>query len=181
MILWRFSRHEALDGRGGLLASGRWHTRGREILYCAPNPATALLEVLVHGAVRSPEAFGNFQFLKIEVPDSLAVERVEEGQLPRDWMIRLDVTRARGDGWLREGRTAVLLVRSVLVPETYNALINPRHEDAAQIRMLSAFRYPLDPRLFGLRPTGTERGGTRGDSSFGHRECLRAAPSPHPN
>ena len=53
--------------------------------------------MLVHGAVRSPEAFGNFQFLKIEVPERLAVERVEEWQLARDWVIRLDVTRAWGD------------------------------------------------------------------------------------
>jgi len=30
VIVWRFSRHESLDGRGGLLASARWHTRGRE-------------------------------------------------------------------------------------------------------------------------------------------------------
>jgi len=116
------------------------------------------LEVLVHGAVRSPEAFGNFQFLKIEVPESVAVERVEERQLPRDWVMRLDLTRAWGNRWLREARTAMLLVPSVLVPDTYNALINPRHNDAAQIRTLSAFPYPLDRRLFGLPPTQEERG-----------------------
>ena len=158
MTLWRFSQHAALDGRGGLVASGRWNTRGRGILYCAPNPATAVLEVLVHGAVRSPEAFGNFQFLKIEVPESVAVEGVEERQLPRDWVMRLDLSRAWGDRWLREARTALLLVPSVLVPETYNELINPRHNDAARIRTLSAFPYPLDRRLFGLPPTQEERG-----------------------
>ncbi|MGH8226964.1 MAG: RES family NAD+ phosphorylase [Steroidobacteraceae bacterium] len=149
MWLWRFSRHASLDGRGGLFAPGRWHSRGHEILYCAPNPATALLEVLVHGAVRTPEAFAGFQFLKIELPDALAAQRIEEGQLPRGWVSRVDLTRAWGDRWLREGLTAVLFVRSVLVPETYNALINPRHGDAAEMRLLGAFRFPLDERLFG--------------------------------
>ena len=127
MILWRFSQHASLDGRGGLVASGRWHTRGHEILYCAPNPATALLEVLVHGAVRSVEAFGNFQFLKLEVPDNVSRQGVAEEDLPSDWVHRLEFTRARGDHWLYEAATVVLLVRSVLVPETYNSLINPRH------------------------------------------------------
>jgi RES domain-containing protein len=154
VILWRFSQHTTLDGRGGLFASGRWHTRGREIIYCAPNPATALLEVLVHGKVRSPEAFGGFQFLKIEVPEGLAVEQVEEGQLPPDWSARHDLTRAWGDTWLRGDRTAVLIVRSVLLPETYNALINPRHADAQEVRMLSVFPYPLDPRIFAGHTAG---------------------------
>jgi RES domain-containing protein len=149
VVVWRFTQHLALDGRGGLFASARWHTRGHEILYCAPNPATALLEVLVNSGVRDAQAFGGFHFLKLDVPGEIAIERVEEGQLPPDWSRRLDLTRAWGDRWLREERSAALLVRSALVPETYNLLINPRHADAAHITRLSAFPYPLDPRLFG--------------------------------
>jgi RES domain-containing protein len=148
MIVWRFTQHETLEGRGGLLASARWHTRGHEILYSAPNPATALLEVLVHSGVRDPEAFGHFQFLKIDVPDDIQVERIEEGSLPSDWATRPELTRARGDRWLRERSSAILMVRSVLVPETYNVLINPRHRDSRRISRLAAFPYPLDPRLF---------------------------------
>ncbi len=45
------------------------------------------------------------------------------------------------------GQGALLLVRSVLVPETRNVLINPRHADAAQIQRLAVFPYPLDARL----------------------------------
>ena len=149
MVVWRFTQHLALDGRGGLFASARWHTRGREILYCAPNPATALLEVLVNSGVRDAQAFGGFHFLKLDVPDEIAIERVEEGQLPPDWSRHLDLTCAWGDRWLREERSAALLVPSVLVPETYNLLINPRHAEAARIAPLAAFPYPLDPRLFG--------------------------------
>jgi RES domain-containing protein len=58
-----------------LIASARWHTRGREILYCAPNPATALLEILVHGLVREPAALAGHRFIKREVPDE--VDRLE--------------------------------------------------------------------------------------------------------
>jgi putative toxin-antitoxin system antitoxin component (TIGR02293 family) len=48
VTLWRITGHRGLDGAGGLLAPGRWHTQGSRIAYCAPNPATALVEVLVH-------------------------------------------------------------------------------------------------------------------------------------
>ncbi len=147
MIVWRFSQHESLDGRGGLIASARWHTRGHEILYCAPNPATAVLEILVHSQVREPESLAHHRFIKIEIPDEVPRQEVDEAQLPPDWSRRIGVTRAWGDRWLRAGQGALLLVRSVLVPETRNVLINPRHADAAQIQRLAVFPYPLDARL----------------------------------
>jgi len=147
VLVWRFSPHESLDGRGGLVASARWHTRGREILYCAPNPATAVLEVLVHGQVREPDALAGHRFIKIDIPEGIFRQQVEDGQLPPDWSRRIAVTRAWGDRWLEGGQSALLLVRSVLVPETYNVLINTRHAEAARIRRIAAFPYPLDSRL----------------------------------
>jgi RES domain-containing protein len=147
VIVWRFSRHESLDGRGGLLASARWHTRGREILYCAPNPATAVLEILVQAQVRESAALSRHRFIKLEIPDEISRDSVDESQLPTDWSRRVSVTRAWGDRWLREGHAAVLTVRSVLVPETCNMIINPRHADAARIDRLTSFPYPLDSRL----------------------------------
>jgi len=147
VIVWRFSQHDSLDGRGGLLASARWHTRGHEIVYCAPNPATAVLEILVHSQVREPAALTRHHFIKIEIPDDTMRQVVDEAQLPTDWSRRPTVTRARGNRWLREGQSALLVVRSVLVPETYNLLINPRHADAAHIQRLAVIPYPLDSRL----------------------------------
>jgi RES domain-containing protein len=147
VIVWRFSQHESLDGRGGLLASARWHTRGHEILYCAPNPATAVLEILVHNQVREPLALTRHRFIKIGIPDDVTRQEIDDAQLPTDWSRRLTVTRAWGDRWLREGQSALLVVRSVLVPETYSVLVNPRHADAARMQRLAVFPYPLDSRL----------------------------------
>ena len=151
MIVWRFSQHDSLDGRGGLLASARWHTRGKEILYCAPNPAAAVLEILVHSQVREPAALARHRFIKVDVPDEVSRQSIDEAQLPTDWSRRITVTRAWGDRWLREGETAALVVRSVLVPETYNVLINPRHTDAARIKRLAVIPYPVDSRLLPRR------------------------------
>ena len=64
MTLWRISEHAALDGGGGLSFSARWHTAGRRIVYCAPNPATALLEVLVHTEIRIENVPVSFRYLR---------------------------------------------------------------------------------------------------------------------
>ncbi len=129
------------------MASGRWHSRGREILYCASNPATAVLEILVHSEVRNAEALTRHHFIKLELPDEVPRQSVDEASLPTDWSRRITVTRAWGDRWLAEGDTAVLMVRSVLVAETYNVLVNPRHVDAATVKRLGIMPYPLDSRL----------------------------------
>jgi RES domain-containing protein len=93
VIVWRFSQHESLDGRGGLLAPARWHTRGKEILYCAPNPATAVLEILVHSQIREPAALARHRFIKVDIPDEVSRQSVDEAQLPTDWSRRITVTR----------------------------------------------------------------------------------------
>jgi putative toxin-antitoxin system antitoxin component (TIGR02293 family) len=110
-------------------------------------PATAVLEILVQTQVREPAALSRHRFIKLEIPDEISRDSVGESQLPTDWSRRVSVTRACGDRWLREGHAAVLAVRSVLVPETYNLIINPRHADATRINRLTSFPYPLDSRL----------------------------------
>lgn len=149
MLLWRISRFASLDGSGGLFASARWHTQGRRIVYCAPNPATALLELLVHGEVTNPAALTGFSFLRIEVPDEIRPERVDERLLPADWPSRVEVTRAWGDRWLVEARSPLLEARCVIVPATYNVLINPLHPAFGQLRIDAVVPYTPDARLRG--------------------------------
>ena len=45
MLLWRLTRrpHADLSGRGGEIADGRWHSRGRPVVYCASSAALAVL------------------------------------------------------------------------------------------------------------------------------------------
>jgi RES domain len=62
------------------------------------------------------------------MPDDTTRQELDETHLPTDWSLRLTVPRAWGDRWLREGQSALLVVRSVLVPETDNVLVNPRRD-----------------------------------------------------
>ena len=147
MFLWRISNHLSLAGDGALRTPGRWHTRGRRVVYCAQSPAAALLEILVHFEVDIQDLPVRYRLLKIEASDDVQVERVSVDQLPADWQEKIDVTRALGDGWLTKGAAALLTVPSAIVPETFNVLLNPAHRDSERIVIVQAGEHATDPRL----------------------------------
>jgi RES domain-containing protein len=147
VILWRISNHLSLTGDGALRASGRWHTRGRRIVYCAQTPAAALLEILVHSEIKVRDLPASYRLLRIEAPENAAGEQVRLDQLPIDWVARSDVTRVIGDEWLATSRSPLLLVPSAVVPETLNVLLNPIHSDAGRIVIAQVSDHVIDPRL----------------------------------
>ena len=147
MRLWRISNHASLSGDGGLYASGRWHSRGRRVVYLADHPASALVEVMVHLEIDAEDLPSHYQLLGVEVPDSAAIAALDESDLPDGWRQQIPFTRARGDDWLRAGATALLRVPSAIVPEAANYLLNPAHPDAARIGIASAICAAFDPRL----------------------------------
>jgi RES domain-containing protein len=59
------------------------------------------------------------------------------------------VARAFGDAWIRELRTAVLVVPSVVARREGNVLINPRHPDFSGIVASVPEPVVWDARLFG--------------------------------
>ena len=148
MILWRVSNYRTLDGAGGLYVSGRWHTRGHPVLYCSRNPSTSLLETLVHLEIDAEDRPDRFQLLGIEGPDSLSLETIEAESLPPDWAKDMAVTQFAGDKWLTERRSLLLEVPSVLVPETWNVLVNPSHPEASHLKITRTYEHAFDTRLF---------------------------------
>lgn len=161
--LWRISNHADPRGRGGLRGGGRWHTKGREIVYCAEEPTGALLEALVHVEVESLEDLPqSYQLLRIAFPKRAAVEEVVLAALPSDWKRQTLLTRSIGDAWLAAGRTPALRVPSAISPYAHNVLLNPTLLGRAGIRVVSKSRYPFDARFFkasaALRRGERERG-----------------------
>jgi RES domain-containing protein len=148
MILWRVSNYATLDGAGGLHVSGRWHTRGRPVLYCTWNPSTALLETLVHIEIDADDRPERVQVVKIEGPDSLPIERINTGELLQGWIENWSITRQIGDEWLASCRTLLLEVPCVLSPETWNVLVNPQHSQADGLKIVDVIDHSLDERFF---------------------------------
>jgi RES domain-containing protein len=151
MFLWRISNHAELDGRGGLLASARWHTQGRPVVYLAASPAGALVEVLVNLELDAARLPGNYTMLKVEAPDDVPIRRIELASLPEGWAGDLAISRSRGDEWLAGGESALLEVPSAILPDTFNMLLNPRHPDAGRVRVVGQRAYPYDRRFFKVR------------------------------
>jgi RES domain-containing protein len=147
MILWRISNYATMDGAGGLYVSGRWHTKGHPVVYCTSNPSTALLEILVYMGIDSEDFPERFQVLKIDGPDALSGERIERDELPPNWEADIAVTQSIGDRWLSEKRSLLLEVPSVLVPETWNALVNFEHPDVKQLKIVAVYDHPFDLRF----------------------------------
>lgn len=141
MFLWRISDFDDLSGQGGLVAAGRWHSRGRPIVYLSDSPSTALLEILVRVDVQ------NF-------PDSVQVLKVNAGRikiekpkLPDFWRDDIDFTRGIGDAWLKSSSSALLKVSATVMPLAWNYLLNPSSPLAAKAAVANITHIKLDSRL----------------------------------
>lgn len=147
MILWRISNYADLEGRGGLVASGRWHTRGRPVVYLAESPAGALIEALVHLELNEVDLPSEYQLLKVSVPSSVKTAKASLTALGKHWTENVAVSRRLGDEWLRRRSSPLLRIPSAVVPETWNWVLNPTHAQARRARIVWARRYEWDARL----------------------------------
>lgn len=147
MTFWRISGFANLTGEGGLLASARWHTKGRPVVYLAESPAAAMLERLVHVVQQAGLAPSNYTLLEIHADDSLPIESLME-KPGRLWRDQTDVTRAAGDRWLAAAKSPLARVPSAVVPRNWNYMLNPLHPAAERVRILSRLEETFDPRLF---------------------------------
>jgi RES domain-containing protein len=152
MQVWRLcsARYAAtaFDGEGARLFGGRWNDKGVSVVYTSATLSLAVLEVLVHHRVPLPAH--DFMAVSAEFPRRMRMETIEETQLPLDW--RTDppprALPELGSEWARSLRTLVLAVPSVLIPQEFNYLINPRHPDFSRLKITPPQAFPFDARLW---------------------------------
>ncbi len=142
------SRHPVYDGTGAALVGGRWNSPGRNVIYCADSFAGSILEILAH-ANRPFRVPGPHHAARIEFPDDLSVETIDETTLPGWNDDDGAVSRDFGDRWIAEARTAILSVPAATArPFGRNLVINPTHSDAARITVGVPVPVEWDARLF---------------------------------
>lgn len=154
-VLWRVAKqtaqYEAKDliGGGARVTGGRWNSKGNAVVYASTSIALATLETLAH--LGDSIAIRNAFLVHVIVPASVWSDRevVHASQLDPTWLAEPPgSTSIRfGDEWLTSGRSAILLVPSVIVPEESNVLINPAHPHAALISAAVSRQFIYDPRL----------------------------------
>jgi RES domain-containing protein len=131
---------------GARTYGGRWNHPGTPMVYAAQTRALAALESLAHfGGAERRMAFVTFE---IEIPERLAIH-VEAAALPRDWRNEEPSASTQGLGtdWQRNGRSAALVVPSVLVPQESCVLLNPEHPDIGKIMVAYPEPFTFDARL----------------------------------
>jgi RES domain-containing protein len=134
----------AFDGEGAKLNGGRWNSAGVRVVYVSFSKSLAALETLVH--LKLPVTS---KYLAIPVEfDNALVEVFLPKNLPTGWNIEPPppVTQEIGDRWVKEQRSAILALPSVITRES-NYLINPAHPDFKRISIGSPEPFTFDPRL----------------------------------
>ncbi|WP_210359094.1 RES family NAD+ phosphorylase [Sphingomonas beigongshangi] len=138
-----------MTGTGAKLTGGRWNDVGVAVVYASPTRALACLETLVH--LNAGGLPLNRYLVEIEVPADLwaAAESTTASSLPIGWDAEPAglVSTNFGTDWANSGRSALLMVPSVIIPEELNVLINPGHPDAGRIAARKVRKWIYDPRM----------------------------------
>ncbi|OKL41572.1 RES family NAD+ phosphorylase [Pontibacter flavimaris] len=151
MIVYRLSRgpyRNDLSGRGAEIAGGRWNSKGTAILYTSESIALCTVEIAVHmplGIIPK-----DYYLVRIEIPDTASIKELSEADLPPDWKSfpHANSTQEIGDAFVQEAGQLVLKVPSATVQGNFNFLVNPRHADFHQVKVVETILFEFDKRLF---------------------------------
>jgi RES domain-containing protein len=136
--------YTVFDTSGAAHRAGRWHLRGTRVVYAAQHVSLAALEALVHA---NSQVLPPKLITEIHVPDSLSIEHAA-------WMEMPD-SQSFGSEWVREGRTALLAVPSIVVQQMeLNFVLNPAHPDFKKITHGDARSFAFDGRFFPVSAGG---------------------------
>ncbi len=118
-------------------AGTSWGTR---VVYFGATAAIVVLEKLAHidpAVLPSDLVLGRFEG-DVSVEDA-AIETNELSDIVQ--------TRAQGEGFFKEQKACLLRIRSIVLPEEYNYVLNPMHFEAKNIQVFERRHFTFDGRL----------------------------------
>lgn len=133
-------KDKAYAGDGARIYGGRWNSKGVAVVYTAGSLALASIEMIVN--LPAPKLLQRYVRISARISLDLVLD-LSEADLSEDWNSRpiSPSTRAIGDQWIKEQRSAVFRVPSIVVPDEYNYLLNPTHPDFAKIEISKPIGY----------------------------------------
>jgi RES domain-containing protein len=151
MLVYRICQSRYAKSLSPSGVAARWNSAGQRVVYTGGSLALSCLEMVVHKSGTALSS-GDFSVSIIRIDDSVIIEEVTSAKLlalHEQWhqIIHHPVTQQIGDKWLRDGRSAILKVPSVLVDLDYNYLINPDHPEFSKVEIASISDFTFDPRL----------------------------------
>ena len=163
MLVWRLGKTlpgefdaKDMSGEGAYRYGGRWNSVGVHAVYASLNPATAVLESIVHlGRLFNPI---DRYLISIDIPDHLWNDHktgvIRAKGLPMHWdtIPAHQATMLYGDKWLKKGAQLGLLVPSAVLPEETNIILNPKHLAMKKLFIKKSRPFVFDPRLAAAPP-----------------------------
>lgn len=153
MIVYRIEREKHLEttllGIGASMSKGyRWNSFNTRLVYTAESRALATLEVSVHLDL-SEDLPNDRYYVEIDIPDNITIHEVNIDDLPEDWDSKPPtiITQTIGDDFINYNEAAILKVPSSIVPQEFNYLINPNHNDSIKIKVINTRKMSFDPRF----------------------------------
>lgn len=128
-ITKRKHKDTAFSGFGARQYGGRWNLSNYPAVYLSESIALAQLEILVN--LGEEGSLKDYSLFQIDVPDSEIMVLADEAY-PSDWNGRRmsASTQEIGTDFLMEGEALALAVRSCVVPQEYNLILNPEDPTA---------------------------------------------------
>lgn len=151
LTAWRLDQAKFANtwdsGEGAFRVGGRWNSKGTRAVYCALDPATAILEVAVHKGFRALDIVPHV-LTAIEIRDRSTIHIVQPEDLPDRTWLRPGIPRAEqqafGDRLLDQHQFVAL--PSVVSPHSWNLVFAARQAGQTYaLRQQETF--VLDPRL----------------------------------
>jgi RES domain-containing protein len=148
--IWRLTHERyadsAFSGEGARRHGGRFNSPGTPVVYTAESLPLALVEAMT--GLERYEQLRRYVFFRAKIPETL-ISGVSEDDLPDGWDRHPPPPQAQriGDRWVAQQRSVALRVPSVVVPYSYNYLLNPAHSSFEEVEIGGAEPFPVDQRL----------------------------------
>jgi len=136
------------DGEGAFRFGGRWSSPGTRLVYTSERLSLAMIEYYIH--IGSDDSPPDLVVSTADVPESVSRTKISTSRLRPDWRESPAPPHlaAIGDSFVAKGKTAILIVPSVLCPPESNWLINPQHPDFRRVRVYKSATFYYDQRFF---------------------------------
>ena len=153
--LWRIASDtpqwlaEDLSGKGAACSGARWNHPGEHVVYASTSISLAAWETRAHLGQGLALPWNRY-LVRLDIPAALwAASHLLAEPWPVGWdaLPEGQVSRQAGSAWLQAGRSALLRVPSVIVPEEMNVLINPQHPSSRGLRAVKLRRFVHDHRV----------------------------------
>ncbi len=129
-------------------AANRWNKKGEYVIYSSPTRSLSTLELIVHRNFIKPHI--PYKVMVISIPDKDGIiKTIKTSELPLYWR-RLEAyskLQDIGSNWFTSQESLVLKVPSAIIPLEDNFIINTKHKDFNQVKLIMVEDYFWDQRL----------------------------------